>query len=91
MSKERVERAHALLSQTLSTALNVVKIDNVGAVRETLYDVKRLLEESLGMSTPAPPKDALRPVDAPVPEEPSMFDAEDDESGSSESELSLGT
>lgn len=84
MSKEKVERAHKLIKDTLNGALNQTEIHNVAAIRETLYCATTLLEESLGMTAPPPPRDALRPVDAPLPPEETMF-AGEDTAGSSES------
>lgn len=81
MSKERVERAHALISQVVANDLNVVQ-PNIGAVRATLSDVRLLLEQSLGMTAPPEPRDALTPVDQRTPGEVSMFTAEDNSESS---------
>ena len=61
MSKERVERAHALVSQVVANDLNVLE-PNIGAIRGTLSDVRLLLEQSLGMTAIPEPRDALTPV-----------------------------
>jgi len=72
MSKELVERAHALTSQLLSNELNMTKPDNQ-AVRRVMGDVKLALEQALELTSIPEPRDALRPKNAPPPVVESMF------------------
>ena len=92
-AKERVQHAHALISQTLFGALNVVNPD-VGPIRQVLSDARRALEQALGEEPIPAGKDALRPVSVPhftviAQEQPAVFKPAKGKAKSSESKPDL--
>lgn len=72
MSRQLVERAHALTSQILTNETNKTVVD-IPAVRRVLAGIKLALEQALELTSIPEPRDALRPKNAPPPVVESMF------------------